>query len=126
MLLPLCCLDYIRQLCLVWGLFGFFQRFKSYIHSLILPHFFSSSIISEKSHQLLHFIQIETYSYNPTMTCFVLLNIMFLRFICVFAIDAIYSFTASVSAFSGRIHKEFILFLIFGLFLVFVCLLPLL
>lgn len=55
----------------------------------------------------------------PTMTCFALLNIMFLRFICVFAIDAIYFFTASVLAFSGRIHKEFILFLIFGLFPVF-------
>lgn len=60
------------------------------------------------------------------MTCFVLLNIMFLRFICAFTTDALYSFTARGLAFSGRIHKEFILFLIFGLFPVFVCLLSLL
>lgn len=54
---------------------------------------FYSSIISEKSFQTLHCIQIESYPMHPAMICFVPLKIMFLRFIHVLVGEAVSSFT---------------------------------
>lgn len=93
-------------------LVGLFSKIQVLCLFIDCATIFSSSIISEKSCQTLHFIQIETYPMYPAMTYFVFLNIMFLRVFRVFAIDAVYSFMqVSSIQWNASTKNSFILFL---------------